>query len=155
MKCLFSLKILNSSYTPKSELFVFLQSIHSGVCNMAYNQNQSKKTTHPWFPMINTDQCDTCQLQFKCVKFCPHAVYEIRTHTVVVANPLNCIYRCSSCANICPRDAIIFPSTSSTLKTVRKPSLLHRVVCKNCGKRFMTGRNTDYCFDCEARIEAS
>ncbi|MCW4039736.1 MAG: ferredoxin family protein, partial [Candidatus Bathyarchaeota archaeon] len=132
-----------------------LQFMHSGAYNIVSHQNQSKTRHPPWFPTINTDQCDTCQHQFRCVTFCPHNVYEVRAHTVVVAHPLNCIYRCSSCANICPRDAIIFPSTTSTLKSLRKPSLLHRVVCKDCGKRFMTSRNTEHCFDCEARIKTS
>ncbi|MCW4040279.1 MAG: hypothetical protein NWE83_05965, partial [Candidatus Bathyarchaeota archaeon] len=117
------------------------------------HQNQSKTRHPPWFPIINTDQCDTCQHQFKCVTFCLHAVYEVHADTVVVAHPLNCISRCSSCANICPRDAIIFPSITSSFKTIKKrarASLLHRVVCKDCGKRFMTGRTTERCFDCEA-----
>ncbi len=134
---------------------MFLQFMHSGACNIVSYQNQRKTSHPPWYPIINTDQCDTCHHQFKCVTFCPHAVYEVHAHTVIVANPLNCIYRCSSCANICPQNAIIFPTTTSTFKTIKKPSLLHRVTCKDCGKRFMTGRNTELCFDCEARIKAS
>ena len=122
----------------------------SGTCNIMSHQYQSKTHQSPWFPIISTDQCDTCNHQFKCVSFCPHDVYEVQADKIVVAHPLNCIYRCSNCANICPQDAIIFPSITSSLKTI-KPSLLHRIVCQDCEKRFMTDRNTELCFDCEAR----
>jgi NAD-dependent dihydropyrimidine dehydrogenase PreA subunit len=140
---------------PKSVTFTFLRFIHSGACNIVSHLNQRKASHQPWFPTINADQCDTCEHQFKCVTFCPHAVFEVRADTVVVAHPLNCIYRCSTCANICPRNAIMFPSITSSLTTNKKPSLLHRVVCKDCGKRFMTGRTTERCFDCEARIRTN
>jgi NAD-dependent dihydropyrimidine dehydrogenase PreA subunit len=107
----------------------------------------------PWFPTIFSDQCDGCTGAFKCVAFCPHGVLEIRDAKAVVANPLGCIDGCSACASLCPQDAIRFPSTETIRNSTAKRSLLHRVVCRGCGKRFSTDRNVEYCFDCEGKGE--
>jgi NAD-dependent dihydropyrimidine dehydrogenase PreA subunit len=62
----------------------------------------------PWFPTIAEDLCDGCG---RCVEFCSHSVFEPATDagTVVVAEPLNCLVGCDSCALICPRRAVFFP----------------------------------------------
>ena len=106
-----------------------------------------------WFPIIIDEKCDGCGGQFKCIKFCPHGVFEERNGKAWVANPLNCIEGCSACVPVCPRDAIRFP----TLQPVRasgtsKPKdkgLLRKVKCKGCGKTFWTNiENVEYCYDC-------
>ena len=106
--------------------------------------------TGPWFPTIYAEKCDGCKGVYKCVTFCPTGVLERKEGKAVVVNPLGCVYGCSACADLCPKDAILFPSRATAPKATRKTSLLHRVVCKGCGKRFWTDRETERCFDCEA-----
>jgi len=108
----------------------------------------------PWFPTIFLDKCDCCKGTYKCVNFCSHGVLEVREDEVSVVNPLGCIYGCSICADLCPKDAIIFPRRDTVFGSIKKKSLLHRVICKDCGKKFLTGRETEYCFDCDMSHEA-
>jgi len=65
----------------------------------------------PWFPTVYEDLCDGCR---KCIEFCPYGVFEWdeEKNVPLVANPLNCIVGCTSCADLCPLDAINFPSHS-------------------------------------------
>ena len=81
-------------------------------------------------------------------------VLEIRDDKAWVVNPLRCIYGCSACASLCPKDAIVFPSKGTILNSTTKGSLLHRVVCRGCVKRFSADRDVEYCFDCENKVEA-
>ncbi|MCW1296460.1 MAG: 4Fe-4S dicluster domain-containing protein [Candidatus Parvarchaeota archaeon] len=107
-----------------------------------------------WFPIIYLDKCDGCGGTYRCVNFCPHNVLEIRDNKAYVANPLNCIYGCSSCENLCPNDAIIFPPReTSYVRSEKKDSLLHKIICKSCKKEVTTNRETEYCFDCESKLE--
>ena len=108
-------------------------------------------TKQPWFPTINYDECDGCKGAYKCVNFCSHGVLEIRGDKASVKDPLGCIYGCSECADLCPNDAIIFPSIEKPYSSIKKESLLHKVVCKGCEKEFSTNRETEYCFDCEGK----
>jgi NAD-dependent dihydropyrimidine dehydrogenase PreA subunit len=106
----------------------------------------------PWFPTIFSDNCDGCKGGYKCVAYCPNGVLEIRDDMAVVVNPLGCIDGCSACASICPKDAIRFPSKEASPSVTTKKSLLHRVVCGECGKTFLTDRETEYCFSCEDKV---
>ncbi len=113
-------------------------------------------TQGPWFPVLDTDQCDGCRGAYKCVTFCPHDVFEVRADTVVIVNPLECIDGCSACADLCPKDAILFPQRQGSRRPQRrKTSLLHQVTCRRCGKQFSTNRDTEYCFDCETKVKAT
>jgi NAD-dependent dihydropyrimidine dehydrogenase PreA subunit len=105
----------------------------------------------PWFPTINLEKCDGCKGAYKCVGFCPYKVLELKEGKPFIANPLNCIHGCSSCASLCRNGAIIFPTRQSFNKSEKKGSSLHRITCVNCGKEFLTNRQTQYCFDCEAK----
>lgn len=109
-------------------------------------------TKKPWFPTIFMDKCDGCHGTYKCVTFCPHDVLEVKNDKATVVNPLQCIYRCSTCATLCPTNAIMFPSKDTLHKSITKKSWLHRVKCNECGKQFLTDRNTNYCFQCEAKL---
>jgi len=104
-----------------------------------------------WFPVINLEVCDGCEETYKCVGFCPHKVLELKDGKPFVANPLNCIYGCSSCTNLCKNGAIIFPAKQIVGRLVKKSSSLQRIRCADCGKEFLTDRETHYCFDCEAK----
>ena len=106
----------------------------------------------PWFPTIYSEKCDGCEGEYKCVDFCPYGVLEVKDDKVFVINPLGCIYGCSACAVLCPKDAIIFPSKERFDSLAKKKSLLHRVVCRGCGKKILTDRETEYCFDCEEKF---
>ena len=110
-------------------------------------------TNRPWFPTIHSDKCDGCKGAYKCVNYCPNGVLEIRDEKAFVISPLSSIYGCSACAGLCPKDAIIFPSKEAVYSSTKKTSLLHGVVCRGCGKRFSTDRDTQYCFDCENQIK--
>jgi NAD-dependent dihydropyrimidine dehydrogenase PreA subunit len=110
-------------------------------------------SNRPWFPTIYSDKCDGCKGAYKCVAYCPNAVLEINDDKAYVVNPLGCISGCSACASLCPKDAIIFPLKETAPRSTTKRSLLHRAVCRNCGKRFTTDRDVEYCFDCENKVE--
>jgi NAD-dependent dihydropyrimidine dehydrogenase PreA subunit len=107
-------------------------------------------TNSVWFPTVYSDKCDRCDGAYKCVDFCPHNVLAIQDEQVYVINPLGCITGCSTCASLCPKNAITFPSRAETSRVQMKRSLLHRVSCQGCGKCFSTDRDTKYCFDCES-----
>jgi NAD-dependent dihydropyrimidine dehydrogenase PreA subunit len=106
-------------------------------------------TNRPWFPTIDLDKCDRCTGTYKCVNFCPHGVLALREDDVSVINPLGCIYGCSTCTKLCPKDAIIFPRREMILRSRKKKLLLHQVLCKGCGKQFLSDRENEYCFSCE------
>ena len=109
-------------------------------------------TKKPWFPTIYSDRCNGCKGAYKCVNFCSHGVLEVRGDKAFVINPLNCIYDCSACADLCPIDAIVFPSREDPYRSIKKEPLLQKVVCKGCEKEFLTDRQTEYCFDCEDKL---
>jgi NAD-dependent dihydropyrimidine dehydrogenase PreA subunit len=66
----------------------------------------------PWFPQVNPETCIGCEL---CFVTCGRSVYEIavqpdgRHHLAVAERPFNCMVGCSTCAMVCPTQAITFP----------------------------------------------
>ncbi len=60
----------------------------------------------PWFPTVDNDTCIGCTL---CYVSCGRAVYEMQDNKAVVENPYNCMVGCSTCATVCPVEAITFP----------------------------------------------
>ncbi len=62
----------------------------------------------PWFPVVDESKCIGCKL---CYVSCGRNVYDFdeKTYKSVVAKPFNCLVGCSTCAIICPSDAISFP----------------------------------------------
>jgi NAD-dependent dihydropyrimidine dehydrogenase PreA subunit len=107
----------------------------------------------PWFPTINLERCDGCKGTYKCVGFCPYKVFVIKEGKPFVADPLNCIGGCSSCASLCSNGAIIFPTNQNQNRFAKKDSSMRRILCLNCGRTFLANRETQYCFDCEAEKE--
>lgn len=66
----------------------------------------------PWFPQVNPETCIGCEL---CFVTCGREVYEIEQQAdgrhvkAVTERPFNCMVGCSTCAMVCPTQAITFP----------------------------------------------
>jgi len=61
-----------------------------------------------WFPRINYEKCNNCGM---CLLACGNKVflwYE-KEKKFIVGNPSNCVLGCTTCAKLCPEDAISFP----------------------------------------------
>jgi NAD-dependent dihydropyrimidine dehydrogenase PreA subunit len=72
-----------------------------------------------WFPTINYD---ACLADSACLDFCKSGVFEWDQAgaRVVVAQPLNCVVGCTSCAQICPAEAITFQDKDELKRTLRE-----------------------------------
>ncbi len=116
----------------------------------------------PWFPTIFADKCDGCVKTGKprCVEFCPNGVFEFKDGKAVVAYPAKCgggssTLRCTACAPLCHKRAIVFPSsfTSSCCqpKEEGNKDMFRKTTCEVCGKQYWTNRKSNICFDCEAK----
>ena len=71
----------------------------------------------PWFPTIDPDKCVNDSV---CIDFCDNDVFAQEDISTVVANPLNCVVGCSSCARVCPSDALSFPDNEELVEILRQ-----------------------------------
>lgn len=73
----------------------------------------------PWFPTINYDACIHDQ---ECVNFCKNDVFDWNEALgePVVARPNNCVIGCDACSQICPSEAISFPSQDELKAALRR-----------------------------------
>lgn len=62
-----------------------------------------------WFPAIATDRCTGCGL---CVTSCFRGVlaFDYETDQAVVVTPRMCVVGCTTCACLCPEDAVSLPA---------------------------------------------
>ncbi len=70
----------------------------------------------PWYPRINYEKCVGCGL---CFWICSKRVvydWDFEKNKPVVARPYNCMVGCVTCANLCPGNAIVFPSLEELKK---------------------------------------
>jgi NAD-dependent dihydropyrimidine dehydrogenase PreA subunit len=72
-----------------------------------------------WSPTIDYGLCTADRA---CLDFCHNVVFrwnEVETRVEVV-NPEKCVLGCTSCAQICPVEAISFPDKEELRKTLRR-----------------------------------
>jgi NAD-dependent dihydropyrimidine dehydrogenase PreA subunit len=62
-----------------------------------------------WFPTISFDKCNGCGL---CILTCGNDVFRwVKSEDKPkIANPKKCMVGCTTCARVCPEDALTFPS---------------------------------------------
>jgi NAD-dependent dihydropyrimidine dehydrogenase PreA subunit len=62
----------------------------------------------PWFPIIDDNKCNGCEI---CVNACKHYVFAIyeNKNNAYIENPYHCEVYCQSCQFQCPEEAISFP----------------------------------------------
>ncbi|MCL7940771.1 FAD-binding oxidoreductase [Halomonas sp. ATCH28] len=79
-----------------------------------------------WNPTIIEDACIGCGT---CVTGCSRLVYrfDFERKKPVVIDPLNCMVGCTTCANTCPAQAIVFPPLESILALEGLPEVRHAV----------------------------
>lgn len=79
-----------------------------------------------WFPTVNEDACIGCGT---CVTGCSRLVYryDFERRKAVVADPINCMVGCTTCANTCPTRAIAFPPLSTVFALEGRPEVRHAV----------------------------
>jgi NAD-dependent dihydropyrimidine dehydrogenase PreA subunit len=73
----------------------------------------------PWYPTVNVDACTGDRA---CIDFCKNAVFrwDEEGNYPVVEHPYNCVLGCSTCSEICPAEAITFPTLQALRETMRK-----------------------------------
>ena len=85
----------------------------------------------PWFPTVDAETCIGCQL---CYVTCGRDVYEMHETQAVAVDPMNCAVGCTTCANICPTAAIVFPPLDAIWKLERERQIF-RTVKKEAQKK--------------------
>lgn len=73
----------------------------------------------PWFPTVNYDACIHDQ---ECIDFCKNDVFRWNDALGVpeVVKPYNCVLGCDACQQICPSQAISFPSHDELRAVMRR-----------------------------------
>jgi NAD-dependent dihydropyrimidine dehydrogenase PreA subunit len=73
----------------------------------------------PWYPTVNAELCTGDRA---CVDFCKNDVFrwdEEHAHPIV-EHPYKCVLGCSACMELCPVEAISFPSMQELRETLRR-----------------------------------
>jgi len=78
-----------------------------------------------WYPQIEEEICIGCGV---CVTGCGRMVlkFDFKKKMPVVANPLNCMVACVTCANACPSHAISFPPLSYVHRLIKENDLINK-----------------------------
>ena len=77
-----------------------------------------------WFPTIESEACIGCGL---CYVTCGRGVFELEGKNAVAARPYECMVGCSTCATVCPVEAISFPSRDLIWKIEREHKIFSLV----------------------------
>ena len=91
----------------------------------------------PWQPTVDEDACIGCEL---CFVTCGREVYEMtsadgRRLKSTVERPFNCMVGCSTCAVVCPTEAISFPPRDIVWKVEREHKIFRTVRAEARDKR--------------------
>jgi len=78
----------------------------------------------PWFPTVDADTCIGCTL---CYGSCGRGVFDMRDNVTVAARPYECMVGCSTCATVCPVEAISFPGRDLIWKLEREHKIFKLV----------------------------
>jgi len=80
----------------------------------------------PWYPTIRTDKCISCKL---CFVTCGRLVFDWDdvANKPIVARPYNCMVGCTTCAAICPAQAIEFPDPEIVRRIEREEKILAKM----------------------------
>lgn len=83
----------------------------------------------PWYPTVDSEICNGCEL---CFVTCGRDVYEIemkynKHRKAKVERPYNCMVGCSTCAVVCPMQAISFPPRDVVWDIERKNKIFKTV----------------------------
>ena len=78
----------------------------------------------PWYPTIDAEACIGCTL---CFATCGRGVYDMQDNKAVAANPMDCMVGCSTCATVCPVQAISFPQRDLIWKLEREHKIFKAV----------------------------
>ena len=91
-----------------------------------------------WHPSVIEDACIGCGT---CVTGCSRLVYrfDFDRKKPVVADPLNCMVGCTTCANTCPANAITFPPIESVLSLEGSAVVRHAVEDDLLARRNLLG----------------
>ena len=83
-----------------------------------------------WYPKINYDACTGCGI---CYITCGNRVvfdWDKEMKKPVVARPYNCVVSCTTCGNLCPHDALIFPDREYMHEVIIKEKILKKAAKK-------------------------
>jgi len=99
----------------------------------------------PWYPTVDADACIGCEL---CYVACGRGIYEIelqddKRRKAYVEQPYNCMVGCSTCAVVCPTEAISFPSRDIVWKVEREHKIFKMVHAEAQAKRDKTRAMTE------------
>ncbi|MBO3757869.1 MAG: ferredoxin family protein, partial [Candidatus Brockarchaeota archaeon] len=78
-----------------------------------------------WYPEVDNESCIGCGL---CIITCGRNVFDwnLKENKPIVARPYNCLVGCSTCSNLCPRDAISFPPLGKLRKLRDKAGVVRK-----------------------------
>ena len=82
-------------------------------------QHKLPRKKIPWFPTIDYDACIGDR---ECLDFCKNGVlfWDEPLGRPLVEKPYNCVLGCNACAQICPVEAIHFPTKDELRQTIRE-----------------------------------
>lgn len=78
----------------------------------------------PWYPTVDLQACIGCEL---CYVTCGRGVYDIQDRKAVTTQPYACMVGCTTCAMVCPTEAIHFPEREVVRRVEREHKILRIV----------------------------